>query len=61
MANEDKSANDAKPREAADQNTAHPPGWPGIPGRSQEHEENSERSSDVTEQQRQLEREMTRK
>lgn len=46
-----------------DHSAAHPKGWPGIPGRSEEHEGHPEsprreaKDADVTEQQRRLERE----
>lgn len=46
------------PREAPeDQSSAHPPNWPGIPGRS-EQREGSAREAEVTESQRELEEEV---
>jgi len=51
----------------SEQSAAHPKGWPGIPGRSQEHERMPEGTSreagasDVTEAQRTLEREQHRR
>ncbi len=51
------------PRQAPDdQSSATPPNWPGIPGRSAEHErspdspDRRDKDADVTEQQRELER-----
>lgn len=49
-----------------DQSSAHPEGWPGIPGRSQEHEASPEGQApkkgdaEVTEAQRSLERDVER-
>ena len=50
----------AEKKQGTDHSAAHPKDWPGIPGRSEEHEREPQTrqggSSDVTEQQRELER-----
>lgn len=49
-------------REDIDDSSAHPKDWPGIPGRSAEHEPQERKAgSEVTEEQRDLERRVEKK